>query len=505
MRALVSVAVLAAMATPANAKPEAPSSADQDKLWALAPADTVLGVVVSPAGVARVEGATQVLGTFFKSVPELAPFQVALDRLIPPDTFGAALSGVSHDQGFALFVVHGFNGTVLIVPLAARATFLAAAKGTQGKDGIDTIGTTTCKSVKGVYACSPERALLDRLGSGNGELKKRVVELAGRRGDIELAGVIPMAPNPPFAAAVQLDRGAFTVHGAVSGAPEHLKKLLVNATPPTRPNTVGFAIVNFKPFLAGIPSTQLAPGVDAADLARSIDGALSMTIGAGEKWFDARMQLNDTGPMQRFVDQCNKIAPLSTLGASVADHTCHVSLPQLKAVPVDVWIEGKEVRVGKKGAKPSASRVAMTPIGKEMAGESWILAAYGRGIPFAGGWVSETAFPPQSTPMLRLMMLVNELGLGVRMDGDKLQVVFSVRTIFANPDDVVRKFVALDPLELVNGKALPALTKIADGAKQSPLAGDVKSGLRGVVLPMAVVAGIAGYVVPQLANGAKGP
>lgn len=502
MRALFSVAVLSAMASAANAKPR--DTTEQDKLWALAPADTVLGVVISPEGVARVEGAAQVLRTFFKSVPDLAPFKAGLDRWIPLDTLGGTLSGLSHDQGFAIFVVHGFDGTVMIVPLAARAEFLAAAKGTQGKNGIDTIGTSTCKTVKEVYACSPDRALLDHLGSGNGELKKRVVELAGRRGDIELAGVIPMSPNPPFAAAVQLDRGAITVHGAVSGAPAHVTKLLANAAPQTRANTVGFAIVNFKPFLDGISSMQVAPGVDAADIARSIDGALSLTIGAGENWFDARMPLNDTGPMQKLVDQCNKIAPLSTIGATVTDHTCHASIPQLK-VPVDMWIEGKEVRAGKKGAKPSASRVAMTPIAKEIAGESWILAAYGRGIPFAGGWVSEAAFPSQAVPMLRMMMLLNELGLGVRIDGDKLQVVFTLRTIFANPDDVVRKFVALDPRELVNGKALPALTRIADGAKQSPLAGDVKSGLRGVVLPMAVAAGIAGYLFPHLANGAKRP
>src|SRR3954471_12267731 len=56
------------------------STTDQDRLWALAPDGAFVGVVFSPKGVARLEGAALELNKLAAMAPEIAQYKAEFDR-----------------------------------------------------------------------------------------------------------------------------------------------------------------------------------------------------------------------------------------------------------------------------------------------------------------------------------------------------------------------------------------------------------------------------------------
>lgn len=501
-----------APAAPApTSAPLARSFADLDNLWALAPADSTLGIVVSPIAVARLEAGLADIDALFGSAPELAVYKTELDKqlteILGTATPTLAAAGLSHDKGAALFVVKGVVEPVVILPVADHAKFLAMTKGTTGADGVDTVGASRCKTVKAVYACAQDASLLDRLGTGKGELRTRLVEVAGERGDIEAVGALPFGPQAAVAAAVQLERGTITVRGAVSGLPAAVTSTLGNATPRTAgEQTAGFGVLNIKPLIGNVPAVPLAQGVNADELVRTAEGPLTATMAPGSLALDVRLPLNDAGPMQKVIDQCAAVYPFALFGAKVIDHTCQVPVPQLPAITFDLWTENSELRLGKRHAPPVAvRRVPMSAVGDELAGNDWTVALYGRGLMFGGGWLAASQVPPESLPFMRMVMLVNELGVGARVEGDKVRFLFHARTLYANPDDVVRAVLALETAKIISGEANGSLQAIADGAKSSPFAADLSAGYGGIMIPTAGLAFAAGYMLPHLLYDVQPP
>jgi hypothetical protein len=88
------------------------------------------------------------------------------------------------------------------------------------------------------------------------------------------------------------------------------------------------------------------------------------------------------------------------------------------------------------------------------------------------------------------MKMLNEFGVGVRIDGDTARFVLGVRTSWSNPDSVVAKLVAIPAADVVSGRARNAAQAIADAAPTSPFAGDLRAGTTGwgsMMLPMIAV------------------
>src|SRR5687767_1913631 len=112
MRALLLVVALA-VGCKSSSPPPPPAIAttDQDALWALAPDRTVIGLVMSSRGVARLESAALDLQKWFAAAPELAPFHASLDDALRTYFGTASLSlaelGLTRDKGFALFITEG--------------------------------------------------------------------------------------------------------------------------------------------------------------------------------------------------------------------------------------------------------------------------------------------------------------------------------------------------------------------------------------------------------------
>ena len=100
---------------------------------------------------------------------------------------------------------------------------------------------------------------------------------------------------------------------------------------------------------------------------------------------------------------------------------------------------------------------------------------------------------------IRGISLVSELGLAVRADGDKLSGVLGLRTLFANPDDVIAKVLAIPSADIAAGKT-DAAKAIAAAAPSSPFAGDIAAGQGGLMVPMAFMGMIAAVAVPAFTS-----
>ncbi|HTL37508.1 MAG TPA: hypothetical protein VL326_30455 [Kofleriaceae bacterium] len=480
------------------------STGDQDALWALAPDGMAVGVVISPAGMAKIEAGGLELKKLLDS-PDLAMFKAKADAALE-DALGTSnpslsTAGLTSQKGLALFGPDK-GEAIVILPVADRDKFLAVVKGQKGKDS-DTIKGTTCKTVKNVYACSKDPTLFDRLGKGNFKDQLAVV---GARGDVELAGVITNKDGkPPATIAIvgQLEKGTVVLRGAVKGMPDDVKKYFGNAkVRQDGDKTAGFALANLPPLVAAlkdqVPPEEVLPGVKADALVKSIGGPLTVTIPNGSPIFDLRLPLTDTAPLQTMIDQSASLPPMQMFGASVKDHVLHVTVPQM-LMSFDAWIENKELRIGTKGGAAPTATAPMGAIGKELASSDWMFAMYGHGTVLSAPAIPLPPLdqlPPEAALGFRAFTVITEAGFGMKVDGDTLRFVASVRTIWANPDDVVTKLLAIGAKEIVSGQ-FPGLTKaIVDGSPKSPFAADYNAGYGALMMPAAAIGMLAAVAVP---------
>ncbi|HEY5922209.1 MAG TPA: hypothetical protein VIV11_11085 [Kofleriaceae bacterium] len=503
-------------AAPPSPSPKQPlSTAEQDTLWKLAPAGTLGGFVISSKGLASVEGGWLAIRKLFQSAPELMPIAAKLDaeltkELGTPNLTLAEL-GLAPGKGGAFFVVSE-DDVVVIVPIGDRAKFVKVAKGTQNQDGTDTFKDgLTCKMVQSFYACAKPVALLDQIGKSDGKALTDRLAMAGGRGDLEgVADKIDTKLGTPiqFAVVGQLERGGAVFRGAVKGLPPMVtSKLVASGNQKLDPTKLaGFAVMNVAPLLAGvpIPPETVVPGVTLTDLTSNINGAVTITIPPGALMFDVRVPMKDTAPAQKVIDQCPTIPPLAMLGAKVDKGVCHVAVPQMM-LELDAWTEGKELRVGKKGGTQAAS-VTPTAAATELAQGEWAFSLYGRGTLLGEGQfppIPIGAMPEEAKYALRAMMFLNEVGLGVRVDGDTVRFVAAARTAWSNPDDVVAKLVAIEPAAIMQGQAAASAKQIASASPSSPFAQDFKAGLGGLMIPAAAVGMLAAVAIPAFMDYQK--
>src|ERR1043165_7383900 len=116
------------------------STGDQDALWALAPDGMAVGVVISPAGMAKIEAGGLELKKLLDG-PDLAMFKAkadaALEEELGTSNPNLATAGLTSQKGLALFGPDK-GEAIVILPVADRDKFLAVVKGQKGKDS-DTI------------------------------------------------------------------------------------------------------------------------------------------------------------------------------------------------------------------------------------------------------------------------------------------------------------------------------------------------------------------------------
>lgn len=468
------------------------SPKEADALWALAPEGTQLGIVATPRALAMLEHGWQDVHAFVAKAPDLAPFSKIIDQQLQeltgaPD-FKLADFGLTSEKGGAVFVI-GPDQVVMVVPLADRDKFLAKTHGTKGSAS-DKLDRATCKTIRGVYACASTDDLFGKLG------KAKLRDQLDARGDIEVvAEGVPGMPMKSVAGVVQLERGAAVVRATLAGLPAAAIAQLGTPIKPVvdRDHSAGFGVVNLGALLTQMPDMPIGAGVSTSQLAHSLAGPLTLSVPAGELGFDIRIALTDPVPAQTLVEHCAELVPAAA-SPTFKDGTCHVQIPQVN-IGADAWVDGKTLRLGIKNAPP-AKAVALTRFGSELAEGSWSFAFWGRGsmlavpaLPFP----AEAAQDPQTALGLHTFTLLNELGIGVRAEGDRIKLLGIVRTAWSNPDDVVAKLAQLNPLDVVAGKG-PAFARTLPG--DSPLAHDVEAGYAGLMLPIGLVGVASAVAIP---------
>jgi hypothetical protein len=510
MRASHVFAVAAALALAGCKKQPAPGAApstkDVDALWALAPDNMAVGMVVTPRALKLAEGAFTSIRSMLKSAPELAFLSAQLDGAMAAaggDLTTLADLGLDHDKGAAFFA--GVSEGVVILPVTDRDKFLARIGGTKG-DKVDTIHKALCKDTAHGYTCASSEAMFDRIGKGTPALRT-TLELVKARGDFELAvtGALPIGGLESIAGVLQLDRGAVVLRAAVKGVPSTVTSKLVNAKPRAdTEHTSAFAIANLSPLLAGVPPAPLPGGITLAELVKTIGGPFTVTLAAGEQVADARLPLNDPTPATTLIEHCSDLAPLGILAEQQTPGSCRIKVAQL-GQELEIWVAGKELRVGAKTAAQGKT-VPMTPVGAEIARGEWAFAAWGRGTMFAGTaqpLPGLTEMPNEAAMIVRGVSMLDEVGTAVKLDGDVLRVLVNVRTIWANPDDVVAKLLAISPTEVGQGRAGDASKAIAAAAPGTPFAADYEAGQSGMLIPTAVVGMLAAVAIPAFVNYTK--
>jgi hypothetical protein len=509
MRIFVAAAAIAALAgcskkseppQPGSRGPE--STADADALWALAPAGARGGLVASPRAVTMAEHAVADLRAMLTGAADLAEWRQSLEELLATEVGISSASlaelGLTGAKGLALFLVR--DGMVAILPVADRAAFLARANGSAG-GGVDRIGGYACKEVRGVYACATAEPLLDTLGKG--DLAARLAPIHAR-GDLELVGLeLPLGGTAPgeLTAVVQLERGAAVIRGALRGVAPALAARFVGAyTPRADQRTAGFALADLPALVGTAPETPFG-GTTLAAVARSLRGALTIAVPAGHLAIDARQGLSDPAPMRALVDSCPALTESLGIAATVDAGTCHMTLP-IGDLRLDAWVETDALRIGQRGAPLTGAPVPMTPMGAELARGPWAHAFWGRGTLLHGSSLPVAPpgaqLSPASIISLRSLSLLSELGAGVRRDGDALVFVATARTVFANPDDIVAKLLAITAEDIAAGRAGPAAKQIADAAPAAPFAADDAAGEGGLIIPTTMLNAAMKLVVPAL-------
>lgn len=487
------------------------STIDQDMLWALAPAGARGGVVASGKAIGMVEDGLAMLRSAVDKAPELLLVKMQVDGLIEqvagsPQATLADL-GLSRQKGAAIFAAK--DGEMLaIVPVVDRDKFLGKVGGTKGATATDpdVIGDITCRSVRNVYACAKPAALLDTLGKG--ALKSHVMKL-GTRGDIEMVGaeLAIGGGKGTLVQVLQLARGGGTLRGTLVGlAPELAKRLASQSRPrPESARSASFAVFDLRSLLAGAATTEMF-GPELAAVIAAFAGAVTVTVPAGEHGIDARIPLSDGAPGKHLVEQCTSLPGIGPV-ATLKDGVCHFPIPNAN-LEVDLWLDadGKTLRLGTKDLKPGLS-IPLSNVGREIASGAWSLAFWGRGTVMGASQVPGVpgSVDPQTAVVLRALSAVNELGLGLRVTGDKLEYVATLRTIFANPDPVIAKLLAVTPDDIAAARAGDKAKVIATEHAGSPFAQDFKAGQMGLAIPYMMLGTFAGIAVPAFMESMKEP
>jgi type IV pilus assembly protein PilA len=491
-----------------NATGAPASTVEIDALWALAPEGATIAIVASPRAVAMAEHAWLDVRRLLATAPELSSINTMLGKelqqIFAKQDVTLADLGLTPTKGGAFFVAPG-GGGIAIIPVGDRDKFLAAAHGTKGADS-DTVGKATCKTINGTYICASSDDMFAKVGKAK---MRSGLDAVGARGDLEVVSNVPILGTPtPIAGVVQLARGAFTMRAVVSGVPTAMiSRFSAAQIKPRAPadKTAGFGVINLAPVLSTMPPIPLVTGVSLADLARSLGGPVTLHIPPGSPEIDVRIPVTDPAPASTLIEHCTEIPPLAAAGATFSDGACHLTVPSF-GYTLDIFVDGKEIRIGKKGGTAAGVAVPMTALGAELAQSEAAFAFWGRGTVYAQPLVPMPKLPivpAQLLTTIRSVSLLNEMGGSVRIDGDKIKIIFAVRTAWSNPDDVVAKLAEVSPETFFAGTAGDATKSIAEGAPGSPFAADYKAGPAGLMTPTAVVGILAAVAVPAFMDYMK--
>jgi len=475
-----------------------------DELWDLAPDGVEVGVVATPRAIGLVLDAVTAVQAVVQT-SDFAPMKPTAQALIAALLGRAdatpADAGLARDRGFAMFITA--DGVLGVMPVADRDKFMATKHGKRGE--VDSLNGNSCKPLRHMYICATNDKLFDRLGKGSLRGK---AQLAGGRGDIELyAPQLPLFGGGPgdLAIAVELDPGTIAARGVWTGAPAGTLGALsgVTAAKPTATNASGFVSFDLAKLLGDVPPLPIVEGVTADALAKSLAGPITAVIPAGTVDIQITVPLLDVAPMKTVVEHCKELSQFLDLTEDQPKDACRFRLQSASVLELEAWVDegAKQLRVGAhRGQASKGVESALTPIGRELAQGDWTGMFWGRGtmLNLTGITPAAQQIPPEGAAALHAIALVNELGVGLKVDQKGIVVRGVLRTAWANPPDVAKQVIAIGGDDIIHGKATAPGQAIALAHADAPFARDFTGGQGGLMVPAAALGIATAIIIPAI-------
>ncbi|HVK77861.1 MAG TPA: hypothetical protein VM734_31360 [Kofleriaceae bacterium] len=456
-----------------------------DALLALATADTRVAVVASGRGLELAEAGLARLRALVAAEPALAP---GFGPLLGPLPYTQLLAESGHVRARGLAWFNRAGGDVFVFAVEDRARFVAARGGTQDPDGWDTVGDLSCRPHGDRYACSSDRAGVEQLGSGS---VGAAVAKVGARGDVEVVVQVP-AVATTAAIVLQLDPGQIQAHAHVSAPvpPSIAAVAPAQVAPLGRDDVVGAAGI-------ALDVDRLAETVGSETpvgrLFRSLSPQLTLTVRPGER-LRGRTALRDPAPLRALMTRCAGRLT-SVIVAEPLPSGCRLNIDGFPAA-IDVRVADDAVELSMPPAAGAPAAPPLTAAGAILLGRPWHVVTWGRGTVLAGPTVAQAGANPV---MLALLARLAELGLGVHVGPDHLRLFVVIRTIDANPPEVVKDLDgALAGID--RGIARDDIAAIAARHPSSPFALDLQAGELGPTLPAAVAGMVAAVALPAFVD-----
>jgi len=505
-----------------------------DALWAFAPSGARLAVVVADGALDPLHGGALRALADLEKEPGGAAIAARIRKeagALPVNPLDpAALAGIGIDlaKGAALF--EGTGGKVAVLPVADAKKLLARFGGTS-QGGVDRLGPMMCRDVSGRYVCAENQASLE-LAAKKGGSSQIASWPADMRGHIEVfvspeqLGNLPLQAPQGLRAAAVFERGAVTVRVHVTGKPtgpldgvRGARSVLAAGLADKQP--VGLVLINVATLWEQLKTKMMAEvatvppmpgGVRVSDLIASIKGELVGHALPGRPPRGlARIGLSTDGPMKKLIGACAELAPRAPPGVTLApkgDH-CAVTVdpaamgapaPGIPALTLDLWVEPGALVIGLGDhAAKSDAKPGLAPFAGELLAGQWLFAAWGRGA-VAGGPILAAlrAQDPTGGLVEWAVHHLNELGVAFGVSDDGLHVVFRLRTLWANPDDVIA---AVETALSHPAPGAPdpekALEKVAADHPDSPFARDMQANQAGLTaVSFATLGTMAAVAIP---------
>jgi hypothetical protein len=501
--------LLVVMAVACGRKGAPPLSSSS--LWALAPPDTEVAVVLREGALPLLVRGVRVLAT--KSEPFLAAQVKAALATLPIDLMDDAsltAAGVDPERGAAVFVVHGHH--VLVPPASDE------------KKVRDKLGAGWwCKEIRGRFACADAEAALATVGTSTA--LSDVVKAASLdlRGDIE--GYLAHPPvdflhveNPRgFWFSAHFEPGAVTLRAKLAGktvVPPIPALTLAGGLAERRPS--GILLVQGGAFMRMLSrfDVPLPGGQTSAKLLAALTGEVVAWVPSGVPARGyLKVGVKDAATVRRLLDACEDFTIEPLIVARKDGDRCKgmLRLPNLKEpIPVDAWLEDGALVFGfGEHAAKDAPRGDLASYVPELLEKKWALASWGRGLyalalPDMLGAMGG-ANPSMSRSVMSMLSHMTEAGMAFGWDEEGYRATFRIATTFANPDEIVT---ALEPLlaRLAGGDASAAaeVQALAKKYPGSPLAETLQTGGPGGVIAATFVPGVvAAVAIPAFMRNAR--
>lgn len=526
-----------------------------DALWALAPADTEIGVVAAGGTGDSLLAAWAELERSLASAPgRTAAMQAGLAKIrdeLPSQVLDAgahAKMGLDLGHGAALFVTRS-GAVVRVLPVVDRAAFVAATGGTSApRDGVDRIDDGTCKEVASHYVCASEAALLDQVGKSDALASRVARRPADLRGHVEvrvegraLAEEITSMGSMfgevrGLDAALRLERGAFTVRAhldaslspmlaAFARVPGDLAQAAA-ATSPTGITRLRMPLAQLLPPNAAMALAPVAAmgNLDIQeDIIENLSGEavayapsgkhvqLVLELGArdGKRLQPLITALcamgQGTMPMLQVEAQgerCKATFDPATLGAMAAQ------VPLQGPISAELYAESNRLGIALDLANLASSTqggaAEATPVGRALVSGAWSWASWYQGNMLASFQPSQldslagTGGAEDARAMLWTMAHLAELGIGLGIREDGVHALIHAGTQWANPDEVLRAYQdAIAAFLDGDAGATDALRTLAASSPDTVLGRSYRAGAGGMMAGFAGVGMLAAIAIPS--------